>query len=1127
MAITSVKIHPAIGVARVGNSPDEWFVGPEVPGIAPTPPGGFKDAACRVKRQGARFRVFGYDAAGNVEQELTAADATIEWRVHLVNRKAAAADFNGAGPPPSSLRNPAVTGADRNGLVIDPGQLTLSGPDQRELFDAGTFKLPSIAAEPVPLGEVRTDDAGRLIVLGGFGRSASPSGVALNSLFNNHSWFDDTSDGPVSATVTLSDGTVLQALGAWVIVAPPKFAPPIESVVTLWDRLRDAFVNSGALPIPTNPSYTNDVYPILHRATTTAAVRSSASGRHQWSHPVTDPSTRSSIFGRLTSPTSTSQDMPDILQEPGQSDGRLTNTQHKVMELWANGTFVNDWSGVPSPTPAVSPAGLDRAALEACVGAAFFPGIEAGGYLLDTTRYIAPFRLDHAQVNPGDVTARMALPWQTDFNACATDWWPVPRPNNVIPQGTTSYLSWSRGVGGGLDMVQKWHTLGFVVDQPEGFVEAERCDTATITLLTPSLDFVDVPQGYGGAPRRQALAITFEVVAPSVAVTLEYKSGPAHPRLHRHTAGPVVVPVTGASSTALARFFITYQTGATGDVVGDTIVIREPVSNQEWEVDVTANTVARRKAAVALVLDRSGSMSQDRGDGIPKYQSLQDAAELFVDVMQQDDALSLTRYDHDAQVVTLLTSVGPQDPLDPARNALKAAITGGAFAPAGATSIGDGIEVGRATVSPGAGYDVRALVVLTDGKENAPKSIAQVAAAIDARTFAIGLGTPQNTSIAALQAIAGNNGGYGLVTGSIGGDNLFVLQKYFLQILAGVTNTDIILDPRGELRVGSVHRIPFLVTEAEQTLDVIVISPLPRLLVPVVETPNGLVLDPVSTAGRTDVVFSTGRGHSMYRIQLPVELLPGRFEQEGTWHVVLQLDRHPDPDGTIGGIRRADTSRAEARRLEATAAAGRFIDDNLPRSIRDRRALPYSVVVHTSSDISLRASLRQSGHEPGASAHLEASLTQFSVPLETPATVRANVRRPDGSVGTIDLDRVEPGRYGAAMSMNQSGTYEFVVRATGASERGWAFSREQVLTAPVWHGGDAPVAGEPGLGDVLRHLTERDEAWCHVLRCLIEHGLSAPEIERELRRRGVDLKALLGCVDVLCRTHPDQPHTDG
>src|ERR1051325_4316727 len=57
-AIERVVIHPAIGIARVGNSPDEWFLGPEVPGPHPIPRGGFKDSAGRIKRQAARFRLY-------------------------------------------------------------------------------------------------------------------------------------------------------------------------------------------------------------------------------------------------------------------------------------------------------------------------------------------------------------------------------------------------------------------------------------------------------------------------------------------------------------------------------------------------------------------------------------------------------------------------------------------------------------------------------------------------------------------------------------------------------------------------------------------------------------------------------------------------------------------------------------------------------------------------------------------------------------------------------------------------------------------------------------------------------------------------------------------------------------
>src|SRR5689334_10538118 len=70
--IARVAIHPAIGIARVGNSLESFFYGPEVPGTLPHAPGGFKDANGAIARQAARFRVFGFDRDGKVVRELTA-----------------------------------------------------------------------------------------------------------------------------------------------------------------------------------------------------------------------------------------------------------------------------------------------------------------------------------------------------------------------------------------------------------------------------------------------------------------------------------------------------------------------------------------------------------------------------------------------------------------------------------------------------------------------------------------------------------------------------------------------------------------------------------------------------------------------------------------------------------------------------------------------------------------------------------------------------------------------------------------------------------------------------------------------------------------------------------------------
>src|SRR5262245_25990204 len=55
--VVAVAVHPAIGIARVGNSADSFFLGPDLPGALPVAPNGFKDAAGAIARQAARFRV--------------------------------------------------------------------------------------------------------------------------------------------------------------------------------------------------------------------------------------------------------------------------------------------------------------------------------------------------------------------------------------------------------------------------------------------------------------------------------------------------------------------------------------------------------------------------------------------------------------------------------------------------------------------------------------------------------------------------------------------------------------------------------------------------------------------------------------------------------------------------------------------------------------------------------------------------------------------------------------------------------------------------------------------------------------------------------------------------------------
>ncbi len=478
-AIKTIKIHPALGIARVGNSPTGFFVGPELPGDHRRPKGGYRDAQGRIKRQAARFRLFGYDKKGKLVGEVTAKHAKITWTAHLANKKAAWKEFAGLNPN-SPWRNAAV--ANRNSLVIDPGPRTLNGPNQTAKFDTGQF-LGAL----VPLGEIRTDKQGRLLVLGGFGHSSSPTNAPIITFANNNGWHDDVSDGPITASVTLKGShTPLAALGAWVVVAAPRFAPPIDSPITLYDVLLQVAVDKLGLQLPAKPSFTRDIYPILQRAIRMKWVTAMAAQSHKTFSSVIPPpgplAARKAIFDRLKNPNGPGGgDMPMIWSDhyPQPDTQPLTKTQYHVMQRWRDGNFIKDWAGPAKPAKKITPAGLDRAALEACVGGAFYPGIEASWFLRDTYPYVEPFRLSHAGLEAGDVTKQLAVPWQADFFDCQREdpnvWWPAQRPDDVFPEGGGSQVPWTRNLVNSMtDMIQKWHRLGFVVKKGSHYVETER-----------------------------------------------------------------------------------------------------------------------------------------------------------------------------------------------------------------------------------------------------------------------------------------------------------------------------------------------------------------------------------------------------------------------------------------------------------------------------------------------------------------------------------------------------------------------------------------------------------------------------------------------------------------------------
>ncbi len=435
MSATIVKaaIHPGIGIARLGDSPDGFFIGPEVRFPCRVPPNWYKDASGALKRQAARFRVYGLDDDGKVVAELNSTNARVTWTAHVANKKAAWYNFELAMDIPESVactrRNAGFVGDEREKLVIDPGPRSIAGqPGEAPVpFDTGTF-----IGKPVYLGELRTDEHGNLLFLGGRGQAHTPFPHNAPYAFgNNDGWHDDISDGPVTAEVVI-DGRPIPVDPAWIVVAPPNFAPDIVSVQTMYDVLFDAYQETWYEPTAV-PSFTDHIYPVLRQFCDAQWVNYGFHVQFGWKGPEDflqpDYIRKLSIITRdksgattdiyqplrrqvlhlfrdssaaTTDPSKWPQMYGDAIGVPNspRNNLALTATQYQFLSDWAIGNFLEDWKGLDaypggldSVPLAERPANLDRAALWFCLGGPFHPGCEMTWPMRNVTIYRSPFRI--------------------------------------------------------------------------------------------------------------------------------------------------------------------------------------------------------------------------------------------------------------------------------------------------------------------------------------------------------------------------------------------------------------------------------------------------------------------------------------------------------------------------------------------------------------------------------------------------------------------------------------------------------------------------------------------------------------------------------------------------------------
>ncbi|KAH9955556.1 ferritin-like-domain-containing protein [Russula dissimulans] len=497
-AIHTVRIFPRIGIARVGNStsPGGWYYGPEVPGRFDAP-ASFKDGHGAVLRQAARFRVYAFDANDKVLGELNQASGfELNWEVDVANRKSAWYAFMGraqAGafqPGYRTLRNPKVQPdlppEKRDKLIISSGLKSVKGPHADPIDLRGKFYGSKDVPTDVYLGEISTDDWGRLVFLAGSGCSPSIAHEDqpypwLYTDFDNPDWIDDTCDGTVNVKVehNASQRVFTPPEVARVIGAAPKYAFGIYAPTSLYDLIEDVYEGEKRKALGDkynvgDVKFHEHIWALLQRPPLISWVNENADRGHgpnangnffdpQWQEWLSDPSKkreaiRKDVLGRIRLPTTNGkydlaragQAFPYFMPWLSGDNGRatagdqstfasITELQYDRLVKWSEGNFIVEPPPPPLPQHIEElplqkqPDALTKAHLESTIGAPLFPGIEMSwnAELSETYNFKTLFTLSD-NVLPGDMTKYLSLPWQSDFYLCRSYWWPSARPDTIV-----------------------------------------------------------------------------------------------------------------------------------------------------------------------------------------------------------------------------------------------------------------------------------------------------------------------------------------------------------------------------------------------------------------------------------------------------------------------------------------------------------------------------------------------------------------------------------------------------------------------------------------------------------------------------------------------------------------------
>ena len=473
--------------------------------------------------------------------------------------------------------------------------------------------------------------------------------------------------------------------------------------------------------------------------------------------------------------------------------------------------------------------------------------------------------------------------------------------------------------------------------------------TPTMEVEPLLLDFGDVAVGL-------TLYLAFEVrnvrtgVPGAIEVSIANPTGQFSLAPGTETTFTLAAPIFEAFTSRLV--FVAFTAPAAGgpSFPGQVVVSRTDIAGApSFTVNLQARAVAPRPVDSVLVIDRSGSMSDPTGVfGVDKIHMAIEAANLYVSLLKDNDKIGIVRYHHlsgPGDVLLAMTTAG--DPAAGAgRLAARSVLTTANLNPSGSTSIGAGL-INGSSVLDSAAADSRALVVLTDGRQNTAPDIPAGTAVVVTKTprqrvFAVGLGLNQLED--KLLQIASVTNGTAQITGDLVDQREFLLQKLYVQILSDINDEAFVRDPKMVAHPGDRQATVIYLGEVDIAADFIIVfrqaSPFPKYLQIELEAPDGTIFKESDLLPMPNVDVVKRPGHIYYRWQFPV--FPGKpTMHQGAWRVWVQ-NRARDYNANI---------------------------------------LTYSVMAKTRSDFRLGGRVVQTSFSPGSRLEIILAPTLYGLPV--------------------------------------------------------------------------------------------------------------------------------------------------